>query len=63
MSPVLIPHRVPLALPVLPQERPKALAEPVAPARNLLRYAAHGAARPVAELPANFEGQLKAMGY
>ncbi len=31
--------------------------------RNLLRYAARDAARPAAELPANFAEQLKAMGY
>jgi hypothetical protein len=31
--------------------------------RNLLRYAAADAAKPPAELPANFEEQLKALGY
>ncbi len=31
--------------------------------RNLLRYAARGAAQPPAELPASFGEQLKAMGY
>jgi hypothetical protein len=31
--------------------------------RNLLRYAALDAAKPAAPLPANFEEQLKAMGY
>jgi hypothetical protein len=31
--------------------------------RNLLRYAAADAAKPPAELPANFEKQLKALGY
>jgi hypothetical protein len=31
--------------------------------RNLLRYAAGDAAKPVTELPADFEKQLKAMGY
>jgi hypothetical protein len=31
--------------------------------RNLLRYASCDAAQPLAELPASFEAQLKAMGY
>ena len=31
--------------------------------RNLLRYAALDAAKPAATLPANFEEQLKSLGY
>jgi hypothetical protein len=31
--------------------------------RNLLRFAAKDAAQPLADLPADFQGQLKAMGY
>ena len=31
--------------------------------RNMLRYAARGAEKPLAELPADFEKQLQAMGY
>jgi len=31
--------------------------------RNMLRYSARDAAKPAVELPAGFEGQLKAMGY
>jgi hypothetical protein len=31
--------------------------------RNMLRFAARDAARPPADLPANFDEQLKAMGY
>jgi hypothetical protein len=31
--------------------------------RNMLRYAARDVARPLADLPADFEGQLKALGY
>ena len=31
--------------------------------RNMLNYAAQGTDKPIAELPANFDEQLKAMGY
>ena len=31
--------------------------------RNMLNYAAQSTAKPIAELPANFDEQLKAMGY
>jgi hypothetical protein len=31
--------------------------------RNMLRYAARDAGKPLADLPADFKAQLKAMGY
>jgi hypothetical protein len=31
--------------------------------RNMLNYAAQGTDKPIAELPANFDEQLKAMGF